>query len=365
MPNRPFQKKSPLEHPSPIVPLRRRKLSRRTVLTGFATLGGVSVAGAAAWCFFAPHPLFTYRGHTEEVTVLAWSPDSQRIASGSDDTTVQIWEALSGTRLSTYHAHARDITDLAWSPDGKYLALASTDQEQIVRVWNAADGTLVSTCEDATGPIVWSPDGKRIASGSWTKQEALYVWDVASGTRVANYSGPPDAVVQAIKWLEDNLRVISLSNSTNTVWIWDTDARMQMLSFPVGPSIPSAETAVDSLAWSPDGRRIATATWDTVQLWNAGTGSLLWTYTGLSGMAGPLAWSPDGKHLAVVSQGHYHEYIYTVQVLDAATSAHVYTYRGHTNYWNEQFVNAVAWSPDGKYIASGGVDKTVQVWTPG
>ncbi len=80
-------------------------------------------------------------------------------------------------------------------------------------------------------------------------------------------------------------------------------------------------------------------------------GITLSTYYGHLNAVSAVAWSPDGKRIASAS------YDKTVQVWDPVTGYRFFTYRGHTNW-----VSAIAWSPDGKYIASASFDKTVQVW---
>ncbi|MEO6888906.1 MAG: WD40 repeat domain-containing protein, partial [Ktedonobacteraceae bacterium] len=111
--------------------------------------------------------------------------------------------------------------------------------------------------------------------------------------------------------------------------------------------------SVSALAWSPDGKYIASASWDkTVQVWDASNGNLLVTYRGHSDFVDALAWSYNGKYIASASWDH------TVQVWNASTGARLFTYRRHMD-----FVDALAWSPDGAYIASASWDKTVQVWS--
>jgi len=107
-----------------------------------------------------------------------------------------------------------------------------------------------------------------------------------------------------------------------------------------------------SVAWSPDGKMIASTSGDkTVQVWDAANGNLLYTYVGHTDSVYSVAWSPDSKRIASAS------YDKTVQVWDAIDGYFPTTYAEHTGW-----VWSVAWSPDGKYIASGGGDKTVQVW---
>jgi WD40 repeat protein len=110
-------------------------------------------------------------------------------------------------------------------------------------------------------------------------------------------------------------------------------------------------SSILGVAWSPDGKHIASASADqTVQVWDAVTGSTLLTFYGHTAGVNAVAWSPDGKHIASASDDK------TVQVWDAVTGSTLLTYRGHT-----AGVNAVAWSPDGKHIVSVSNDRTIQV----
>src|SRR5258708_1431741 len=87
--------------------------------------------------------LLTYRGHTDKVDHLAWSPDGQRIASGSDDETVQVWDTANGSHSLTYHGHTLVVNAVSWSPDGTHIASGSRDQT--VQVWEATTGKTVLT----------------------------------------------------------------------------------------------------------------------------------------------------------------------------------------------------------------------------
>ena len=112
------------------------------------------------------------------------------------------------------------------------------------------------------------------------------------------------------------------------------------------------DNGVWSVAWSPDGARLASADDDhTVRVWDAASGALLRTLAGHTNLVSSVAWSPDGTRLASASDDG------TVRVWDTASGALLRTLTGHTNW-----VQSVAWSPDGARLASAGGARTVRVW---
>jgi serine/threonine protein kinase len=307
----------PAEVPGVLIPREpakaKRGISRRTVIVGLGLTGLAVACGGINWWVLKPRLLYTYWGHSPfAVTAVAWSLDGRRIASGSLDKTVQVWDAADGGHVFTYRGHSDSVEAVAWSPDGKRIASGGDDKT--VQVWDAFNGGNVYTYRGhsrAVSAVAWSPDGRRIASASQDK--TVQVWDAANGGNVYTYRGH--------------------------------------------------SYFVSAVAWSPDGRRITSGSGNfynrnddhTVQVWDAANGGHVYTYRGPSAAVNTVAWSPDGRRIASGSEDN------TVQVWDAANGGHVYTYRGHS-----RGVNAVAWSPDGKRIASaGGYDYTVQVWVAG
>ncbi len=380
MPSPPLPAEKTMPNPLPPVgtaqgSTRKSRISRRAIVWGCIIAGSVAVAGSLAWLYArpsialfpptpspTPHPtptpaptpiplgslVSTYKGHSSVVNAVAWSPDGQHIASGSNDRTVQVWNATDGSSPYTYRGHSNFVEAVGWSPDSKRIASGSFDGT--VQVWNANDGSSPYTYRGHSGFVVdtlaWSSDSRRIASGSY--DQTVQVWNAADGSHVYIYKSHTDAV-RMVAWSPDNKRIAS-GSFDGTVQVWNsTDGSSPYTYHGHSPYI------VQAVAWSPDSKYIASGGNDgTVQVWDATSGSLIRIYKNHSGVVSAVAWSPDSKRIA---SGGVDD---TVQVWNALSGAQIFTYRQHTLE-----VRVVAWSPDGRLIASGSRDQTVQVWGAG
>lgn len=343
---------------SPATSERRR--SRRSFLGGGLGLVGLAlVGGGVGWWLHAQNPggsqvqqqphlgqlLYTYRGHPNYVAAVAWSPDGKRIASGSGDRSVQVWDATTGRNVIVYSGHHNVPYGVAWSHAGTLIASGSADDT--VQIWSPLTGgpQALLTYRGHTNTInavAWSPDDTRIASASY--DNTVQVWDATSTQTLYIFRGHTKPV-WGVTWSRDGTRIASASYD-NTVKVWD--AANGDHSFTYGKH----KDRVHSVVWSPDGRYIASGSFDmTVQVWDAVTGNEVFTNHGHQDAVRAVVWSHDGQRIASGSADR------TVQVWDALTGNHAFTYRGHT-----AVVNSVAWSHDGQHIASGGNDSTVQVW---
>ena len=280
--------------------------------------------------------VLTFTGHSNRVTALAWSPDGTRIASASNDQTVQVWDAETGKQLYTYSEHVSCIEALAWSPDGTRIASAGDDGT--VRIWQV-DASATSL------PGISQRKNKKSASDSTDNGQ------VAPTRRrrrrqehtLLTYREHVDSV-QAVAWSPDG-QYIASAGDDGIVHLWETGTGTTYRTY-------HAHTHdVYTLAWSPSGTFLASGGHDTiVRVYEITTGKWYLTYSGHSGSIYALAWSPDERFLASGS------FDATVQVREIATQQ-VFIYREHTNG-----LFALAWSPDGAYLASGDDDKTIQVW---
>ena len=175
--------------------------------------------------------------------------------------------------------------------------------------------------------------------GAW-----LLLSQQQAGTVLYIYKGHSDAV-NSSAW-SPNSKSIASGSLDNTVQVWNAGDGSAPFTYK------GHSNTVNSVAWSPDGTRIASGSFDnTVQVWNASDGSAPFTYKGHSNTVNSVSWSPDGTRIASGSFDN------TVQVWNASDGSAPFTYKGHSDS-----VASVVWSLDGKRIASGSNDNTVQVW---
>src|SRR5689334_6079109 len=115
-------------------------------------------------------PSLIYRGHSDYIFSLAFSPASAALASASRDTTVRVWHVnlshMESKDITTYREHKNSLLSVAWSPDGAYIA--SGDTSGAIHVWNAFSGETLLIYRGHTRfarSLAWSPDGNYIVSG--------------------------------------------------------------------------------------------------------------------------------------------------------------------------------------------------------
>jgi len=305
--------------------------------------------------------LLTYHAHSKEVSAIDWSPEGTRIVSGGRDETVQLWHAFTGKPILTYSGHSSTeghpstvgVSVVAWSPDGSRIASAGNDEtaqvwDGTVQVWDTSTGEHILSYHDQFGSVraaMWSPNGRYIASlGGW--DSTVHLWDTSTGRRVLTYHGH-SSFVHEVVWSPDGTCLASGSDD-KTVQIWDASTGVRLKTYD------GHSESVTAVTWSPDGKCIASGSSDgMIQVWDTSTGSQVWHYDAHSNHSWPcLRWSPDGTRIASLGRGDS-----TVDIWDASTGELIQTYRGHSS-----LVEAIAWSPDGSYIASGDYQGTVHVW---
>jgi WD40 repeat protein len=272
----------------------------------------------------------------EGVSSVTYSPDGTRIAAGSPDHTVRLWDAATGAPVEQVLQHDDAVTTVAFSPDGTRIATGSADKT--VRLWDATTGQPIGPPlqhDDAVTTVAFSPDGTRIATGSHDKTVRL--WSTGTGQPI----GPPlrhDDWVNSVAFSPDGTRIATAASTK--VQLWNTATGQ-----PIGQPLAHDDT-VNSVAFSPDGTRIATASYNkTIRLWDSADGREIGVLRGHESPAMAVAFHPNGVYL-MSSDGR------SIRLWDTS--------------WQPLPGNAdVAWAgyfDDGRLIGSGGGDKTVRWW---
>jgi WD40 repeat protein len=302
------------------------------------------------WDVAGGRELRTFRGHNNWVEALAFSPDGTRLASGGNDRTVKVWDVTGDQEFRTLQGKLDVVTRFAFSPDGKTLAAGSYTS---VTVWGVAGGRVVRTLPGGANCVAFSPDGTLLATGG-SHDRTIKLWDAASGQELRTFQGPIRAVRSDVQpntlaFSPDGTLLASGSHN-GAVKLWDVAGGKELRV--LGEEKPlGAGNMVWSVAFSPDGRRLASNDGPAVRLWDVAGGKELCTFRGHTEQVVGLAFSPDGKCLASCGNDR------TVKVWDVAGARELRTLQGHRGS-----VSRVAFSPDGARLASCSVDQTAKVW---
>lgn len=371
--------------------------------------------------------LATLDYHNEKITAATFSPDGKKIASTSRDNRAAIWDATTGKLLQRLKIPAYWIESLAFSPDSKKLVTASLDGK--LRIWNVVDGSIIMTFSDkqiGLNKVMYSPDGRMIAT-TCLADSVVTLWNVSSGKihskflnedrGISSFEFSPlsdfimvtdfhstyenihfwnilngqqsriqfDSIENIISsGLSADGKYVCVATSNKMVKIFELNNYSMINSFPTESSITKVRFTPDgkqiavvmnntvrlydvqtghstattfyhqknilALCFSKDGDKIVTGSSDaTAKLWEADSGNLLQQFSGIATRFYSIAYSPDGKKIASSGMGSY--------IWDRETGQKKYMLSNDTGW-----VSSIAYSKDGSKIVTASFDSSIQVW---
>jgi len=353
---------------------------------------------------------------------LAFSPDGQTLACGGKNGFVTLWDLAKGERRFSLGIHSGPVSSVAFSADGKILAAASLGE---VRLWNAETGGArgnVGSFEGAVLAVAFSPDGRWLAAAAKTDNTAMAVSLFQADTGVLEWSlllNGDAAQVSNLQFSRDSRR-LATGGVSGEARVLDVDNGRTLARMAAGTE------SLHGVALSPDGERLITADAQGLQAWNLASGDKLWTASAALSLARSVAFSSDGQFIAVgrdkevrlchpatgepVLAPLHSQVVYValspdqrwlavadgqVSLWDLTTrqQAHSFgsgvavafspdgqllaTAAGEVQVWqlstrkilashrqHKQAIWSLAFAPDGRWLASAGLDGAVLLWDP-
>ncbi|MCI0464304.1 MAG: WD40 repeat domain-containing protein [Gemmataceae bacterium] len=347
----------------------RAPLENLDGLTAFAALSPDGRIAAAVtpggtiqlWEVATGKELCPAEGHRGPVAAVAYALGGKRVLTRGPFRDVRVWDPATGREVGRLEGHSEDLLAMAVSPDGKWVASGAGGQDRTIGLWDVATRKEVRRLEvvappgfTATRALTFTPDGQGLVS---LGDDAIRLWDLASGTPRRRIDGKHFKALA----VSPEGRTLATATMRGVVSLWD---------IPSGREVRQLEGWLGArlvLAFSPDGKTLATAAlrqWvedrghldprapedDTIQLWEVQTGESRGRLVGDQKGTTALAFSPDGRYLALGST----DGIVRLWEVPHGTCREL---PGHIGE-----IRGVAFAPDGQTLVSAGADTTALVW---
>ena len=300
------------------------------------------------------------QAHPGEIRSLAFSPDGQVLASGSEDAVVRFWDAQTGSLLQELSGHTAPVRVVAFTPDGKQLASASEDET--LKIWDVVTGKLLHTMETEwpLTSVAFSPDGKRMVAA---RNTLVGLWDVSNwtllmqfttteGHRSGNITFCCGSTANSARFDARGQRIIS-GHVDGTIKVWNPN--------PPGPlPLPGSELdrvvktgeQNDNWALSPNEEfLVATSGTAAPTIWNWSKGALLRSLGKKAEYVHQVVFTPDSQFVATSDISG------EIFLWNVSTGKLVREFDG-----GQSGDDALAFSPDGSRLASGGDNQNIVMW---
>lgn len=280
--------------------------------------------------------------YTTAVRSVAFSPDSTKVATASQDGYARIWDVASGEELHRLRHKNTVVTSAIFSPDGSKLATASED----AHIWDVASGKKLQNLNQDRTPwwpssveaMAFSPDGSLIATGG--RDNTSRIWDVASGK--VRQKLDHGYWVESVSFSPDGTKLATVSDDF-TVRIWDVETGKEIRRL-------TDDGRGASVSFSPDGKKSAAdcSGWSAC-IWDTTSGDLLQSLAHNNSLYS-MSFSPDGSMLATASEDN------ASRIWDVASGKQLHKLTHNDRVWS------VSFSPDGTMLATAGLDHSAHIW---
>ena len=292
-----------------------------------------------------PRSVRGLEGHQDWVKAIAISPDGSRVLTGGADKTLRFWDAATGNCLQTFTGHSDWVNAVTLSADGRQALSASGDRT--IRLWDTAGGRCIRVLEghgDWVNAVVFNRDRLHALSAGGDK--TLRLWDVIGGRCVRVFEGHTNWV-NAVALADDGRLAVS-AGADNDARVWDV---------PSGRCLKVLQghtDRVNCVAVSGDGKLAVSGSHDaTVRLWELETGACVRVFSARAGWINAVALNTNrGWVLSGDDDG-------TLRLWELKTGRCLRSFQEHT-----RAISALALTPDGRFAATAGIDRTL-LWDLG
>lgn len=294
-------------------------------------------------------------GHSNDINSCVFSPDGDKILTSSDDKTAKLWDVNTGKKLLDLKGHTAEVKDAQFSLYGNMIVTASWDKT--AKTWDAETGEMLENFQGHTNwinTVVFSIDDRKLVTSSYDR--SAKIWDVSSGKLLVDLKGhteevPLFQVSPAVQGVEN--RLVTAAATTGNLKLWDLHSGRLLFD------LRGHTDDVFSIQFSPDGKKIVTASMDsTAIVWDVETGRLLMTLAGHRAAVNYAEFNPSiirdsvaGNIIVSASDDG------TAILWDAHTGKQLNKFIGHKG----ELTSAV-FSQDGKRILTASIDKTAKLW---
>ena len=280
----------------------------------------------------------SWNAHENIIWAINFSFNSKILATAGADQIIKLWETPTCSHLASFIGHHNEVWAIDFSRDGNWIA--SGGKDSTAKLWLASTRTEENVLTNAMIPLGFSPDSSKFLSIGFDR--ILQLWDVKSRNKISN-----------LNYNDSERTAIVVSKDFKHLVVGRRNGEVEIISIETGKTLNHFLAHYEPVAWlvvSDNNKYLGTATANELKLWNFDNFELLFEKNNFSG---PLTISPDCKMISGTDTN------YNIKLWELPSGKELFTCSGHKwTIWTSAF------TPNGKYLITAGMDGTARVWTP-